>query len=67
MTWLPSIGLPELLFVLAVALVIFGGSRLPEVPRDLGRAIRGFGDLLTKESAGLANADPPTRPGSDAQ
>jgi hypothetical protein len=30
MTWLPSIGLPELLGVLAVALVIFGGSRLPE-------------------------------------
>ena len=40
MTWLPSIGLPELLLVLAVAPVIFGGSRLPEAPCDLGRAIR---------------------------
>jgi sec-independent protein translocase protein TatA len=60
MARLPSIGLPELLVVLAVALAIFGGSRLPEVGRDLGRALRGFRAALTKESAGTDGADPPT-------
>ena len=59
MAWLPSIGLPELLVVLAVALVIFGGSRLPEVGRDLGRAFRGFRDALAQESAGTDGTDPP--------
>ena len=64
MTWLPSIGLPELLVVLAVALVIFGGSRLPEASRSLGRAIRGFKDALAEESQDAARAEPPSNPES---
>ena len=50
MAWLPSIGWPELLMVLVVALVIFGGTRLPETGRALGRAIRGFKDALAEGS-----------------
>lgn len=65
MAWLPSIGLPELLVVLAVALVIFGGSRLPEVGRDLGRGIRGFREALAQEPPDAAGADAPTGPDSD--
>lgn len=66
MAWLPSIGLPELLVVLAVALVIFGGSRLPEAGRSLGRAIRGFKEALAEESQDAAGTDPPAGPESDA-
>jgi len=37
-----SIGLPELLLILAVALLVFGPKRLPEVGRSLGKAMREF-------------------------
>ena len=37
-----SIGLPELLLILAVALLVFGPKKLPEVGRSLGKAMREF-------------------------
>ena len=36
------IGLPEMLVIFAIALVIFGPQRLPDLARGLGQAIRGF-------------------------
>ncbi len=37
-----GIGAPELLIVLLVVLVIFGGSQLPKLARGLGSAQREF-------------------------
>ncbi|MCK5534686.1 twin-arginine translocase TatA/TatE family subunit [bacterium] len=37
-----GIGMGELLVVLVVALLLFGASRLPEIGKALGRAIREF-------------------------
>ena len=37
-----SFGAPELLIVLLVVLVIFGGSQLPKLARGLGSAQREF-------------------------
>ena len=39
---LRSIGLPELLIILAVALLLFGGKKIPEVAKGLGEGIRNF-------------------------
>jgi len=39
---LPNIGYGELLVILAVVLLLFGGSRIPEVARSLGRAVNAF-------------------------
>jgi sec-independent protein translocase protein TatA len=39
-----SIGLPELLVIMAILALIFGASRLPELGRGLGRGIRSFKD-----------------------
>lgn len=36
------LGLPEVLFILAVALLIFGPKRLPELGRTLGRGLSEF-------------------------
>ena len=38
------IGFPELLVILAILIIIFGASRLPEIGRGIGSAIRNFRD-----------------------
>lgn len=37
-----NIGLPELIIILAIALLIFGPKKLPEVGKSIGRALREF-------------------------
>jgi TatA/E family protein of Tat protein translocase len=37
-----GIGMPELLLILAVALIVFGPKRLPELAKSLGRALGEF-------------------------
>jgi len=37
-----SLGMPELLFILVLALLVFGPKRLPQVGRTLGRGLREF-------------------------
>lgn len=39
---LPNIGYGELLLILAVALLLFGANRIPDVARSLGRSINAF-------------------------
>lgn len=40
--FLPSIGFPELIVILVLALIIFGPGKLPEVGKALGRGINEF-------------------------
>src|SRR6187401_3277149 len=37
-----SIGMPELIIILVIALVIFGPKKLPELGRSLGRSLNEF-------------------------
>ncbi|MGB5880600.1 MAG: twin-arginine translocase TatA/TatE family subunit, partial [Thermoanaerobaculia bacterium] len=37
-----SLGLPEIIFILVLALLIFGPRRLPEIGKTLGRALGEF-------------------------
>jgi sec-independent protein translocase protein TatA len=37
-----GLGVPELLVILAIIVVIFGASRLPQLGRGLGEGIRNF-------------------------
>ncbi|WP_158825284.1 Sec-independent protein translocase subunit TatA/TatB [Mucilaginibacter lacusdianchii] len=39
-----NIGTPELILILFVALLLFGGNKLPELARGLGKGIRDFKD-----------------------
>lgn len=40
--FLPNIGMPELLLILALALIIFGPGKLPEVGKAMGKSIKEF-------------------------
>lgn len=47
---MPQLGPMEIIIVLAIALIVFGPKRLPELGRGLGRGMRDF-------KAGLTGAD----------
>lgn len=39
---MPNIGVPELILVLALALIIFGPGKLPDLGKAVGKTIREF-------------------------
>ena len=58
-----GLGAPELLIVLVVVLVLFGGSRLPKLARSLGAASKEF-----REGVSEGNRDDdetPAKPKAD--
>ena len=46
---LKSIGLPELLVILVVAVLLFGGKKIPEVAKGLGEGIKNFKNAMKSE------------------
>jgi len=47
---LRSIGPMELLVILAIAVLLFGGKKIPEVAKGLGEGIRNFKNALKAEN-----------------
>jgi sec-independent protein translocase protein TatA len=41
--------MPELLIILAIAVLLFGSTKLPQLGRSLGGAIRGFKKSVSGE------------------
>lgn len=41
-----DLGLPELVVILVIGLLVFGPSRLPDMGRSLGRALREFREAI---------------------
>ena len=46
-----SIGMPELLVVVGIAVLLFGGKKIPEVAKGIGLGIRNFKTALKEEPA----------------
>lgn len=53
-----GLGLPEMLVILAIVVVIFGASRLPQLGKGLGEGISNFRDgLKGKDDKALPKSD----------
>jgi sec-independent protein translocase protein TatA len=53
---LPDLGTPELIIILVIVVLVFGASKLPELARGSGRALR----IFKAETKGLGDDDAET-------
>jgi sec-independent protein translocase protein TatA len=44
-----NLGIPELLVILAIIVLVFGASRLPELGRGIGKGIKNFKDATKQQ------------------
>jgi sec-independent protein translocase protein TatA len=51
------IGLPEILIILAVVLLLFGGKKIPELMKGLGSGIKEFKNAAKDESSAVKKED----------
>jgi sec-independent protein translocase protein TatA len=56
-TILAALGAPEILIILAVVLLLFGGKKIPELMRGLGKGIKEFKDGKDGTSDGAENIE----------
>ena len=51
------LGLPEILVILAIILLLFGGRKIPELARGLGEGIRNFRSGMKEEDKDEKNGE----------
>jgi len=53
-----GIGLPEIIFIALIVLLFFGGKKIPELMRGLGKGVRSFKDGMNDIKDEVEKADP---------
>ena len=54
-----GLGAQELMLILVIALVLFGGAKIPELGRSLGQAIREFKKAQREITDEIQREEPP--------
>jgi sec-independent protein translocase protein TatA len=60
-----KLGVPELLLILGIALILFGPSKLGDLGRGLGDAIRNFKGAMKDNEQGTSSQPTPPAPPTD--
>jgi sec-independent protein translocase protein TatA len=58
----PNVGVSELIVIVMILLLVFGGSRLPQIGESLGRTVRGFKRAFDDDESAARAKSPPTDP-----
>jgi len=48
---MPNIGFQELMIILLIAVILFGGRKIPEIGKGLGEGIRQFKNAIKGDDA----------------
>ena len=56
-----SIGIPELVLILVIALVVFGPGKLPEIGKAVGKSLREFRSASTEDNTKTIDAKMKTK------
>jgi sec-independent protein translocase protein TatA len=62
-----NLGLPELIVIAAVALLVFGPKRLPELAKGLGKGIRDFKKALEGKEEETLSSQKTEAPGQPSE
>ena len=56
-----GLGMPELIFIFLVIFLLFGGKKLPEIAKGLGKSIREFKGELTSMKKDVSSIEENTQ------
>ncbi|MBT3201539.1 MAG: twin-arginine translocase TatA/TatE family subunit [Phycisphaerales bacterium] len=54
--FLPNLGMPEIIIILVAMLLLFGGKKLPELARGLGKGLRQFKEEVHSVKSDVTDA-----------
>ncbi|PXV59393.1 sec-independent protein translocase protein TatA [Dysgonomonas alginatilytica] len=52
-----GVGMPEILFIALIVLLLFGGKKIPELMKGIGKGIRGFKDGINGIETGISKEE----------
>nr|WP_067053053.1 twin-arginine translocase TatA/TatE family subunit [Mucilaginibacter sp. L294] len=55
-----GLGAPEIILIIVAILIMFGGKKIPELMKGLGRGVKEFKDAQNGETNTVNNTTPPT-------
>ncbi|MVN19967.1 twin-arginine translocase TatA/TatE family subunit [Mucilaginibacter arboris] len=59
-----GLGAPEIILILAVVLLLFGGKKIPELMKGLGKGVKEFKDASNEPTSTTTNHTTTTNPAS---
>lgn len=54
-----SLGAPEIILIIIAILILFGGKKIPELMRGLGKGVKEFKDAQNGESSNTTTEEKP--------
>lgn len=60
-----GLGGPELMIILVILLLLFGGAKLPALAKGLGQSIKEFKNAAKDEPKDEKKSDPAAKPGNN--